>query len=116
MMDSETLAALDGSIRKWEAIVAGTGIDDGCDNCPLCKVFYYFSHHKGRTYCDGCPIYLDTGITGCERTPYDAWCEEWGLNTILGHNGEINIFAQELAQDMLDYLRSLRPTEQEAPE
>jgi hypothetical protein len=38
-MDEKTLEALKGSIRKWEAIVDGTGEDDGADNCPLCHMF-----------------------------------------------------------------------------
>jgi hypothetical protein len=38
-MDNQTLAALKGSIRKWENIAAGTGVDKGVFNCPLCKLF-----------------------------------------------------------------------------
>jgi len=36
-MDAKTLKALKGSIKKWEKIIAGTGVDKGGDNCPLCK-------------------------------------------------------------------------------
>jgi len=38
-MDEKTLAALRGSISKWEGIVAGTMQDSGASNCPLCKKF-----------------------------------------------------------------------------
>jgi len=38
-MDAETMAALKGSIAKWEAIVAGAGKDFGASNCPLCRKF-----------------------------------------------------------------------------
>jgi hypothetical protein len=31
------MKALDGSIEKWRKIVAGTGTDEGPDNCPLCQ-------------------------------------------------------------------------------
>jgi|HubBroStandDraft_1064217.scaffolds.fasta_scaffold13341_12 hypothetical protein len=31
-MDAKTLIALQGSIAKWEAIVADTGTDEGCSN------------------------------------------------------------------------------------
>src|SRR5262245_41236356 len=33
-MDDETLEALNGSIAKWQAIVGGTGEDEGAENCP----------------------------------------------------------------------------------
>jgi len=38
-MKPEVLEALKGSIRKWESIVAGIGIDAGTHNCDLCKMF-----------------------------------------------------------------------------
>ena len=38
-MNRKTLTALKGSIKKWEKIVAGTGSDNGYQNCPLCALF-----------------------------------------------------------------------------
>jgi hypothetical protein len=67
-MDDETLAALKGSIAKWEAIVDGTGVDDGPDNCPLCEIFY-------AKECIGCPVALKSGYPGCSNTPYE---DQWG--------------------------------------
>lgn len=67
-MDCKTLAALKGSIAKWEAIIAGTDADMGSRNCPLCKVFFYRS-----TPCLGCPVYRETGEPYCEGSPYDRW-------------------------------------------
>jgi hypothetical protein len=63
-MDAETLEALRGSIAKWEAIVAGTGMDLGGANCPLCRKFA----HKPR--CAGCPVVAAVGYHGCTGTPY----------------------------------------------
>lgn len=39
-MNSRTLKALKGSIRKWERICNGTGEDRGPRNCPLCELFF----------------------------------------------------------------------------
>jgi hypothetical protein len=36
VMERETEQALRGSIKTWEAIVAGTGSDHGLDDFPLC--------------------------------------------------------------------------------
>jgi len=63
-MNKKTLNALKGSIRKWEKIVSGTGVDNGKDNCPLCEL---------SLVCEDCPVFKKTGLEGCEGTPYDAW-------------------------------------------
>lgn len=56
--------ALRGSIRKWTKIVNGTGVDNGSENCPLCKEFLDDS-------CHGCPVRRLTGKPGCNGTPYN---------------------------------------------
>lgn len=58
----ETKNALEGSIHKWEQILAGAGVDDGINNCPLCQLF---------DNCRGCPVDY-TGHTGCSGE-YSAW-------------------------------------------
>jgi len=40
-VDAKALEALKGSIKKWERIVEGTGVDEGADNCPLCELFWH---------------------------------------------------------------------------
>jgi len=52
--------------EKWEPIVAGTGVDRGASNCPLCQEFL----KKG---CEGCPILIETGARECEKTPFREW-------------------------------------------
>lgn len=37
-MNYEEKKALDGSIRKWERIVDGSGTDSSGADCPLCKL------------------------------------------------------------------------------
>lgn len=62
-MNARTLKALRGSIRKWQKIVDGTGVDKGCRNCPLCALFY-------KNYCVGCPVFIKSEMEHCENTPY----------------------------------------------
>jgi len=52
-MDIETLKALKGSIKKWERIVEGTGVDEGADNCPLCEI-KHVDKKKMKVYCATC--------------------------------------------------------------
>lgn len=73
-MNKKTLAALKGSIEKWEKIVAGTGGDDGADNCPLCQLF---NNDETEEMCAGCPVAKKTGLDGCSGTPYPDWGEHF---------------------------------------
>lgn len=69
-MTARTLKALRGSIRKWQKIVAGTGKDQGPDNCPLCELFW------NNKKCDGCPVAAKTGRGLCAGSPYVDYCDE----------------------------------------
>lgn len=99
-MNPDTLLALQGSIRKWEAIVAGTGEDKGCANCPLCQRFL-------RTDCatnDGeefCPVAMKTKTNSCYGSPYEAW-----VNSLQKGKSDIRF-----AQAELDFLKSILPKE-----
>ena len=67
-MNKQTLKALKGSIKKWERIVAGELEDEGPDNCPLCKLYYWDKD------CTGCPVFEKTAKHYCSGTPYeDKW-------------------------------------------
>lgn len=64
------LRALDGSIRKWEKIVKGTGVDLGVGNCPCCQLYW-------ANDCKNCPIAIFTGKHMCFGTPYgEKGCEK----------------------------------------
>lgn len=105
-MDAETLTALQGSIKKWEGIVARTGVDDGQDNCPLCQKFANLDDE-----CNGCPVREKTGHMLCMHSPYDDWTDAaWDHH---GRNAEFTASTPELvelAKKELDFLRSLLPT------
>jgi hypothetical protein len=71
-MPPETLTALQGSIAKWQAIVDGTGVDNGAENCPLCQLFHADFRTDEEFGCSGCPV-SEAGHHGCGGTPYDAY-------------------------------------------
>ena len=104
-MDEKTREALEGSIAKWQAIVDGTGGDDGTKNCPLCLLF----NNEDTEYediCVGCPVAEETEISECQETPYGTWSalsegeRPWKAST-----GK----QKQAAQKELDFLISLRP-------
>ena len=103
-MDTRALTALRGSIAKWQAIVNGTGTDEGTSNCPLCQEFYYEA--SGLDACFGCPVSTQTGEICCDNTPYRA-----AYYALDGKGKLANTPAKvAAAQDELDFLISLLPT------
>jgi len=107
-MPARTLKALKGSIRKWEEIVAGSGIDRATDNCPLCQLFIV-----ANDTCSGCPV-DSAGHHGCFGSPYDRWCghcmetrtEDGGIE-----RRAVTDAAMEAARAELRFLKSLLPKE-----
>ena len=100
-MDKRTRTALEGSIAKWEAIVAGTGTDEGAENCPLCQLFFT-RRGPQQLFCEGCPVKERTGQPCCEGSPYQEWSENPHAS------GDE---AKRIAQAEVDFLRSLLPPE-----
>lgn len=92
-MNAKTLKALKGSIRKWQRIVAGTGRDEGPNNCPLCKLFWH-------AHCQRCPVFKVTELENCGGTPYESW-EGWKRVKTKEQ--------RHIAQRELDFLKSLLP-------
>lgn len=102
-MDAKTLKALEGSIKKWEKIVAGKGCDRGSNNCPLCKMFIR------NQFCDGCPVANYTGKDGCQGTPYASF--DWsGESTYTSRGYKVaGPKSLQAAKDMVAFLKRLRP-------
>ena len=67
-MSPEVLAALRGSIEKWQGIVDGTVEDRGPMNCPLCLMFNpsVIQGADRAAGCAGCPVKLKTGHDFCD--------------------------------------------------
>ena len=99
----ETKEALEGSIKKWELIVAGEELDRGTINCPLCKLFPYCD--------DGCPIEYD-GYDGCSNSEFRDWyCHLKGNHLIEFEKCNRQVLCdtcKKYAVAELEYLRSLR--------
>jgi hypothetical protein len=97
-MKNKTLEALKGSIKKWYRIAYNRGVDEGCDNCPLCQLFWRFEG------CHGCPVSEKTGLDHCYGTPYYAFAGE------SDSNGRVDSkFTQKLAIKEYKFLKSLLP-------
>jgi hypothetical protein len=105
-MNSKTLEALQGSIHKWERIVAGEGRDFGPLDCPLCEVFnstFFETERPGLPACTGCPVKEATQRSGCAGSPYEPYAAAVA-------SGEVRqAVLQRLAQVELDFLKSLLP-------
>lgn len=97
-MDEKTLNALKGSIEKWEQIIAGNDTDEGPFNCPLCYVFR--NNRDSELMCEGCPI-----PKFCTNPEYIVWSTYRAAS-----NGFVSSpRSKKLAQNELDYLKSLLP-------
>lgn len=88
-----------GSVKKWEKIVAGTGVDLGSNNCPLCEAFH-------SSDCEGCPVAEITKQPDCEGTPYYAWKSK---ATYRDSGWGVDEFSLSYAKDMLAFLKSVLP-------
>ena len=106
-MNEKTLTALKGSIRKWEKIVDGTGVDLGVTNCDLCRLFV-------DDFCFGCPV-NDVTRNFCNRSPYSAW--EQHQENFHHRNFDLDFLSivgkcrtcKKLAREELEFLKSLLP-------
>lgn len=110
-MTPATLAALKGSIAKWEGIVAGTHVDHGALDCPLCAMFLI--EKPEISACKGCPISERTGRYGCCGTPYYEFMRLEARNldddTPIDPANPDHALALAAAQAMLAFLKDLLP-------
>ena len=107
-MNQKTLKALKGSIKKWEKIVAGTGIDTGEDNCPLCQLF-----HDGFS-CLGCSIHELTGRDRCMGTPQQKWvAHHFGVHSKYSNVKIECKICERHAKAEVKFLKSLLPIKKE---
>lgn len=110
-MNAKTLKALKGSVRKWDRLARGEGLDRADANCPLCKLFYGDPLQSSPGDCVGCPVMKETGEQYCAGTPYSDW-SHWVKTAVYGGyrgNKAKNSSEKRLALAERDFLRSLLP-------
>lgn len=102
-IDPETLKALQGSIAKWERVVAEGKDGTNWMDCPLCGLFW-------RENCSGCPVRDRTGYRMCQGSPFEAYsdaresADDDGIDDV---GTEPTVI--EAAKAELDFLKSLLP-------
>lgn len=100
-MDEKILASLKESISQWERAHKGILQPIKDDRCPL---------RLGFRCKEGCPVYLRTGLPYCLKTPY-WWYMAWLSRMSTDRNYEE--IRWSLAQDEVDFLKSLLPKNEE---
>ena len=101
----QALTALQGSIEKWRAILAGEAEDYGTENCPLCQLIVV-----AGLGCHACPV--GAAYPGCRGTPYEEWVAHhakthWGVEGWRGGNQVQCPECRRLAEAELEFLQSL---------
>ena len=121
----EIIEAIEGSIKKWDAIAMGCKNDKNSANCSLCQLFIDDSSDCSKWDTLGefksfCPVRLKSDCEGCENTPWDRWhnlitcCSPDPIYRNLVH---ANKFADpdnfrelcDLAEQEIEYLIELLP-------
>ena len=111
-MKTSTLRALKASIKKWENIVAGTGVNLGAENCALCERFlkgtFWENPCEIKITGELCPVRIRSGRTGCHGTPY------FPISHILREKlvDLNNVKEVQYATSELDFLKSLLPSKE----
>lgn len=101
-MAPETLAALKGSIRKWQNIIDGKDLDRGMHNCHLCQKFAI-----PNDTCEGCPVYTVTHQERCRFPEFDVWHRERLFHLLQDTDEDCE--ARKAAAGVRDFLISLLP-------
>ena len=101
--------ALEASIVKWEQLAGGKS--SYIPTCALCTEFQDNYELEGVSYengCGGCPVQAHSGESCCIKTPFDAWLAK--VHSYADHRDRYlnHPDVVRLAQDELDFLRSLR--------
>ena len=106
--------ALRQSIAHWERMANGKrrkmfNHDNGeyelevpdADFCSLCVMAGYNPRINKFNDCKKCPVFMKTGLPGCDGTPYDK-----ALDVFLSFGIDSDEF-KEAAQEEVDFLKSL---------
>lgn len=108
--------ALEGSIMKWQRIVAG-GTNGCASDCALCRLFNPYQKYLPLKEsiaqgCLGCPVMARTGQSFCKGSPYERY-EELEHDVDDDSDDDADIIEngrrlRETAEQELAFLESLR--------
>lgn len=85
---TEQLEALWGSAEHWLANWQNPKTATiGVENCPCCNLYW-------NSLCEGCPIFLHTGIDSCDETPYREATTDINNTINYGYTYRYNIEAE----------------------
>lgn len=102
-MDAATAVALEASIEKWKRNAEGEDISRALifsSDCPLCHLYLLASDDLNK--CDGCPVFIATGIPQCGGSP-------WTKAFVALVANDLPAF-RFFAQAEVEFLESLRET------
>lgn len=110
-MHPDTIVALEKSITKWENIVARKKTDQGSKDCSLCERFsdYRCTIEEDGVVVEECPVAIRAEDYGCSHTPYAEWIRAYPRPTRVCDPSEYTDEQILLAEQELDFLRSLLP-------
>jgi hypothetical protein len=115
-MNPETLKALDESIEHWKKNAAAKTKRESsvfANRCALCQRFRSDEYGEPCEREDGekCPVYIATGYTLCEESPYVEAAEIW-FSTMSDESLPQPVW-REAAQAEESFLRALRPASED---
>lgn len=108
LMGRGALDALKASIKHWEENVTAIDpgkVSTGSGACALCDTFQDI---PGRTQCEGCPVFNNTGRPACIDTPYGDATNLFFIWSCNSTPENYNLW-QTAAMAEVDYLKSLLP-------
>lgn len=73
-----TRIALEESILHWWRLATGQTLPDetiGSEHCGLCRMFAI-----PNSSCDGCPVAISSGQSGCAGTPFESASLSWHID------------------------------------
>ncbi len=118
-MKRETLVAVKGSVNKWKNIDEGHVDDNGGTNCNLCQRFGDLCTRKEDGKVEKCPVYIFTGETGCDKTPYSTWSNHQGRVHDSHHHPHLKFIdckrCSVLVKQEIAFLEALIPVKKVRP-
>lgn len=108
----EGVSPLDITIKKWQDIVDGKGINYGIYNCALCYLFNEMPETEHD--CMLCPVYSVTEELYCKGTPYQEFnkhiraCDECSDNFYAMEGKQYCIEALKIAKKELEFLKYVK--------